>query len=64
MNPSPAVALSYKFYVTVFFAGSLEAANCWLVRVSSFIYSGCAETFQRFCGEKNQDFMIIRHPIN
>ena len=38
------------------FAGSLESAN------SS--YSGCAETFQRFGGEKNQDFMIIRCPIS
>ena len=27
---------------------------CWLVRVSYFIYSGSAETFQRFGGGKNQ----------
>ena len=34
--------------------------NCWLVRISYLIYSGCSEVFQRGGGEKNQDFMLIR----
>ena len=50
------MVLWIKIYVT----GSCIYLNCWLVRVSWLIYSGCASPFQRGVGGKNQDFMLIR----